>query len=100
MHSHRTVLIILVSFTELVVDGKQLERSRYYTMLLIPDLLKDWPWALEINPSYSDRVRDEEISFICALPEVRENKVLKMIVQKALVSEQELRLQFKDLSSL
>ena len=63
-------------------------------MLLIPDLLKDWPWALEINPSCSDRVCDEEISFMC---EVRENKVLKMM---ALVREQELRLQFKDLSSL
>jgi hypothetical protein len=34
--------------------------SETTTTLQIPDLLKDWPWALKVNPSYSDRMRDEE----------------------------------------
>jgi hypothetical protein len=53
-------------------------------MLRIPDLLKDWPWDLKINPSYSQQLHDEEVSFICGLPVVQENVVLQKMVQKAL----------------
>jgi len=56
-------------------------------MLRIPDLLKDWPWALKINPSYSQQLHDEEVSFICGLPVVQENVVLQKMVHKALICE-------------
>lgn len=63
--------------------------SETSTTLRIPDLLKieDWPWALKINPAYSDQLRDEEISYICGLPEVRESQLLQFMVKKALVRE-------------